>query len=109
MNIAHLIHRFPPAIGGGAAGWRGVGRHPAARRADLIHLHHCPVPLSFWGLAVARLTRRPVVVTPHFHPGDPFYEQRASRWLLRRCDVVITVTPYEASLLELRGVPASRV
>ena len=81
----------------------------AARRADLIHLHHCTVPLSFWGLAVARLTRRPVVVTPHFHPGDPFYEQRASRWLLRRCGVVITVTPYEASLLELRGVPASRV
>jgi len=80
-----------------------------ARRADVIHLHHSTVPLSFWGFAVARLARRPVVVTPHFHPGDPYYEQRASRWLLRRCDAVITVTPWESALLQDRGVPASRI
>jgi glycosyltransferase involved in cell wall biosynthesis len=81
----------------------------AARRADVVHLHHSTVPLSFWGLLVARLARRPVVITPHFHPGDPVYEQPASRWLLRRCDVVTTDTPHEAVLLAARGISPDRL
>jgi len=81
----------------------------AARRADVVHIHHSIAPFSFWGLAAARLARRPIVVTPHFHPGVPVYEQPASRWLLRRCDAVITVTPHEATLLQARGVRADRL
>jgi glycosyltransferase involved in cell wall biosynthesis len=81
----------------------------AARRADVVHVHHSIAPLSFWGLLTARLARRPVVITPHFHSGVPVYEQAASRWLLKRCDAVITVTPHEATLLEARGVRADRL
>jgi len=81
----------------------------AARQADVVHLHHHVVPLSFWGLAAARLTRCPVAITSHFHPGDPVSEQRMGWWLLRRCDAVIAVTPYEAHLYTRGGVMPRRV
>jgi glycosyltransferase involved in cell wall biosynthesis len=80
----------------------------AVRRADVVHLHHHFVPLSFWGLAIARLNRRPVVVTPHLHPGDPTNEQPLAWWLLRKCDAVIAVTPHEAELYVRGGVRCDR-
>jgi len=81
----------------------------AARRVDVVHLHTPNVALSFLGLAIGRLARRPVVITPHFHPGDPSHEQRASRWLLRHCDAVVTVTPHETALLAARGCRPERL
>jgi len=81
----------------------------AARRADIVHVHQCNVVLSFAGVTLARLARRPVVITPHFHPGDPGYEQPPVRWLLRRCDAVIAVTPREATLFAERGVHPDRI
>ena len=81
----------------------------AAREADVIHLHHCNVVLSFWGFLAARLARRPAVLTPHFHPGDQTFEQRAARWLLRRCAAVIAVSPHESALLAARGSLAARI
>jgi len=71
----------------------------AARRADVVHLHHCNVPAAFLGLAAARLARRPTVLTPYFHFGDPRFEQPAVRWLLRRADVVIALSAHEARRL----------
>jgi glycosyltransferase involved in cell wall biosynthesis len=99
-------------------GVRIVGRYSAelfgralalARETDVLHVHQCNVPLSFWGFLAARLGRCPVVITPHFHPGSPNFEQPAVWCLLRRCDAVIAVSPYEARLFERRGVPARRV
>lgn len=81
----------------------------AARRADIVHIHQCTGAPSFWGLAAARLARRPTVITPHFHPGDPIFEQAAVGWLLRRCDAVIAVTPWEAQLFARRGVEPRRL
>jgi glycosyltransferase involved in cell wall biosynthesis len=80
-----------------------------ARKADVVHLHQCNVPLSFWGLLVARLTKRPAVITPYSHPGSPEFVQPATGWLLRRCDAVIALSPHEVRLFERRGVPARRV
>jgi glycosyltransferase involved in cell wall biosynthesis len=81
----------------------------ATRRADVVHVHHCTAVLSFAGLAIGRLARRPVVVTPHFHAGDPQHAQAAARWLLRRADAVVTDTPGEADLLAELGVPRARL
>lgn len=81
----------------------------AARRADVVHLHHHVVTLSFWGFAVARLVRRPVVITPHLHPGSSINEQRFAWWLLRQCDCVIAVTPHEARLYAQGGVAPERI
>ncbi|MGH7894978.1 MAG: glycosyltransferase family 4 protein, partial [Candidatus Binatia bacterium] len=64
---------------------------------------------NFVGLAIARRLHRPAIITPHFHPGDPNHEQATARRLLRWCDVVVAVTPYEASQLARRGVPAQQI
>ena len=81
----------------------------AARHADVIHINLCNALLSFWGLAVARLTGRPAVITPHFHPSDPTCQQPAVFWLLRTCDAIVAVTPYERELFTRRGVAADRI
>ena len=38
-----------------------------ARRFDLIHAHSYHTPLAFQALVAARASRRPFVLTPHFH------------------------------------------
>jgi glycosyltransferase involved in cell wall biosynthesis len=81
----------------------------AAREADVVHLHHGPIVQNFVGLAIARRVRRPAIITPHFHPGDPNHEQPIARRLLRWCDVVIVVTPQEGDELARRGVAAERI
>jgi glycosyltransferase involved in cell wall biosynthesis len=100
------------------AGAEMVGRYSAqlfgravaaARTADVVHLHHHTVPLSFWGLVAARMTGRPAVITPHFHVGDWFNEQPIAWWLLRQCDVVIAVSRREAEMLVRNGIEPARV
>ena len=81
----------------------------AARRADVIHVHHPIGPTALAGIVAARLTGRPLVLTPHYHPGDTHFDQRATGWFLRRADVVVTDTPWEASLCARRGVAAERI
>ena len=39
------------------------------RNADLVYLHTIPYPHNFFGYLAARLSGKPVVITPHFHPG----------------------------------------
>src|SRR6185295_11040201 len=62
-----------------------------ARAADVVYLHTLPYPHTFVGYLAARLCGKPVVITPHFHPGHAFYERWSSYWLLRRCDAVIVI------------------
>ena len=46
----------------------------------------------FCGQAV----RKKIVIVPHFHPTHPSYERGIFYWLMRKCDVVVTVTDFEA-------------
>lgn len=79
------------------------------RAADVVNLHTVPYPHNLLGYLAARLCGKPVVITPHFHPGHPHYERRSHYWLLKRCDTVVVVSEYERDYLEAKGVEASRI
>jgi glycosyltransferase involved in cell wall biosynthesis len=79
------------------------------RAADIVHLHTVPYPHNFFGYVAARLSGKRVVITPHFHPGHPYYERWHHYWLLKRCDAVITVSDYERNYLVGRGVDPEKI
>jgi glycosyltransferase involved in cell wall biosynthesis len=81
----------------------------AVRDADMVHVHQCTQAPSFWGVVAARLARRPVVITPHYHSGDRTFEQAAARRLLRSAGAVTADTAWEASALAARGVAPARI
>jgi glycosyltransferase involved in cell wall biosynthesis len=80
-----------------------------ARVADVVHLHTIPYPHNFIGYLAARLCRKRVVMTPHFHPDHPHYERWSNYWLLRHCDAVIAVSDYESRHLAGKGVDPSKI
>src|SRR5437016_296928 len=80
-----------------------------ARKAAAVHAHWAPGLHALVGWIAARAARRPFVLTPHFHAGDPRHEQRAVQWLLRHSDRVIAVTGTEAETLRARGVRGDRI
>jgi glycosyltransferase involved in cell wall biosynthesis len=77
--------------------------------ADVVHLHTMPYPHNFVGYIAARLRRKRVVITPHFHPAHPHYERWVNYGLMRRCDAVIAVSEYERDYLASRGVDARKI
>jgi glycosyltransferase involved in cell wall biosynthesis len=80
-----------------------------AKAADVVHLHTIPYPHNFIGYLAARLRKKRVVITPHFHPDHPHYERWSNYWLLRRCDIVIVVSDYERDYLVKRGVDPAKI
>jgi glycosyltransferase involved in cell wall biosynthesis len=72
--------------------------------ADLIFLHTAPYPHNFIAFLLAKFFRKKVVIVPHFHPTHPHYERTSNYWLLRNCDAVITMSPFEKEYLKARGV-----
>ena len=79
------------------------------RNTDLVYLHTIPYPHNFFGYLAARLCGKPVVITPHFHPGHPHYERWANYWLLKRADAVIVISEYERDYLAGKGVDATKI
>ena len=79
------------------------------RHADLVYLHTIPYPHNFFGHLAARLCGKPVVITPHFHPGHPHYERWSNYWLLKRADAVIVISEYERDYLAGKGVDATKI
>jgi glycosyltransferase involved in cell wall biosynthesis len=80
-----------------------------AKAADVVHLHTIPYPHNLVGYLAARLRKKRVVITPHFHPDHPHYERWSNYWLLRRCDVVIAVSDYERDYLVKKGVDPAKI
>ncbi len=76
---------------------------------DVVHLHTMPYPHNLIGYLAARLFKKRVVITPHFHPSHPHYERWCNYWLLKRCDAVITVSAYERDYLVKQGVEAGKI
>ncbi|MFH1783008.1 MAG: glycosyltransferase family 4 protein [Candidatus Omnitrophota bacterium] len=64
-------------------------------RVDVVHLHTIPYPHNILGFFIAKLFRKKVVITPHFHIGHVLYETKANFYLMRRCDAVFAVNDYE--------------
>ncbi len=80
-----------------------------AKAADVVHLHTMPYPHNLIGYLAARRAGKRVVITPHFHPDHPHYERWSNYWLLKRCDAVIAVSPYERDYLIDKGVDPARI
>jgi glycosyltransferase involved in cell wall biosynthesis len=76
---------------------------------DVVHLHTVPYPHNFIGYLAARLRKKRVVITPHFHPQHPHYERWSNYWLLRHCDAVIAVSDYERDYLVTKGVDVAKI
>jgi glycosyltransferase involved in cell wall biosynthesis len=79
------------------------------KAADVVHLHTMPYPHNFIGYFAARLHKKRVVITPHFHPDHPHYERWSNYWLLRRCDAVLAVSDYERDYLVQKGVDPAKI
>ncbi|MBU1007098.1 MAG: glycosyltransferase [Candidatus Omnitrophica bacterium] len=77
--------------------------------ADIVHLHTIPYPHNLIAFFVARYYKKPVVISPHFHPGHPHYERKINYFLLKRCDSVIVMSEYEKRYLCAKGVCEDRI
>jgi len=83
------------------------------RWADVVHVHDCLYPSSASAIAVARLLRRPVVMTQHIArvPYGPLLDavqalayRTLGRALLRSVDEVAVYSPHVARHVERLGV-----
>jgi glycosyltransferase involved in cell wall biosynthesis len=83
--------------------WREI------KRADLVFLHTVPYPHNYIAFFLAKFFRKKVVIAPHFHPTHPHYERASNYWLLRHCDAVITMSPFEKEYLEGKGITGERL
>jgi len=83
--------------------WREI------KGADMVFLHTVPYPHNFIAFFLAKFFRKKVVIAPHFHPTHPHYERAFNYWLLRHCDAVITVSPFEKEYLKGKGIAGEKL
>ena len=78
----------------------------AARRADVVH-SFSDYPLGYVAVLVARLARRPVVVSGHgtyaVTPLDMAVHRRLIRWMFARTDRFLTGSRYALAVVEARA------
>jgi len=81
----------------------------AVREADIIHLHTLPYFHNLVGFYLAKLHRKRIVITPHFHPGHKHYEQK--RWfkMMNACDSIIAVSRYEKEYLVGKNLDPEKI
>lgn len=77
--------------------------------ADVVFLHTIPYPHNYVAFVLAKLFGKKTIIVPHFHPDHPHYERRTNYWLMRNCDVVVTVTEYEKQYLKGKGIKEDRL
>jgi len=79
------------------------------RSADIVHLHTVPYPHNFIAYCLAKTFGKPTVITPHFHPGHPFYELPSNYWLINGCDAVFTVSDFEKEYFVKKGIKKEKI
>lgn len=79
------------------------------KKADIVHLHTLPYFHNIVGWILAKIFKKKIVLTPHFHPGHEHYERKFFYFLMKRCDAVITVSAFEKRYLAKLGVLESKV
>ena len=77
--------------------------------ADIVYLHGIPYPHNLVGFIWAKILRKKVIITPHFHPGHDYYERICHYWLMRQCDGVLVTSEQEKEHLLCKGVQESKV
>ncbi len=83
--------------------WREI------KRADIVFLNTVPYPHNFIAYAFARLMKKKTIIVPHFHPGHPYHERRTHYSLLKNCDGLITVTPFEKEFFESKSMCSEKI
>jgi glycosyltransferase involved in cell wall biosynthesis len=79
------------------------------KKCDIVHTHTVPYPHNYISFMEAKLARKKIVITPHFHTGHPHYERLSFYILLKLCDSVITVSNYERDYLIKKGVNPKKI
>ena len=79
------------------------------KKADIVHLHTLPFFHNLVGFKLAKIFKKKVVITPHFHPGHEHYEKKLFYDMMKRCDAVIAVSAFEKSYLAAAGVPEGKI
>ena len=79
------------------------------KHADIVHLHALPYFHIIVGFLIAKLYRKKIAITPHFHPANREFERKIFYRLMRHCDAVFTVTQYEKSHLIDKGIPCEKI
>ncbi len=77
--------------------------------ADIVHLHTLPYFHNIVGYFIAKILRKKIVITPHFHPGHPQYERDTLFRVLNKTDAIITMTKYEKDYLVKKGIRAEKI
>lgn len=83
--------------------WREI------RDADMVFLHTLPYPHNFIAFFLAKCFRKKIVIAPHFHTNHPHYDRASNYWLLKHCNAVITVSPFEKEYLKGKGIPEEKL
>ncbi len=79
------------------------------KETDIVHLHTIPYPHNLGGFFMAKLFRKKVVITPHFHIGHHQYERKIIFWLMKKCDAVFAVSIFEKEYLISKGLNKNKV
>ncbi len=79
------------------------------KNADIVHLHALPHSHNILGLLAAKVFKKPVIITPHFHPEHPFYEKRINYNIMHSCDTVLAVSEYEKIYLIKKGISDQKI
>ena len=77
--------------------------------ADIVYLHGIPYPHNLVGFIWAKILRKKVVITPHFHPGHDYYERDCHYWLMKHCDAILVTTQLEKDHLSRKGIPEGKL
>lgn len=102
-NMGHIFRNSPNSF----AMYRNLFREIKA--ADIVHLHTMPYFHNIVGYYIAKIYRKKIVITPHFHPGHKEYEKPILYNIMNNCDAVITVSSYEKDYLKRKGVNPDKI
>lgn len=123
------VHRFPARTLGGDAHWvmtpaMALPLARAAREADIVHAHSYGYHPTLLAAGAARLSGKPFVFTPHYHPPwsmeggarrgrlRAVYDATLGPWSLAAADAIVAVSSEERKLLRdtlHRALPQARV
>jgi glycosyltransferase involved in cell wall biosynthesis len=79
------------------------------KNCGLVHTHTIPYPHNFFSLFWSKISKKKIVMTPHFHPGHPHYERTSNYKLMKMCNAVITVSEYEKEYLIKKGIDREKL
>lgn len=77
--------------------------------SDIVHLHTLPYFHNIVGFYIAKLYKKKIVITPHFHTEHRDYEKKILFKIMNHCDAVIAVSNYEKDYLVSRKIPPDKI